>query len=193
MWKILNNSKGSTMLFTLVLMVFLIPFAIWLGIELPKMHEMNQRAKDAVDSASASAVTRISEKSAPEMNNDITLIDINDDEARKVAEQIFSDKLGIDFKGYVDGKAQFEISNNSIVKSVNDFEVWIYDVNNKGIWFDTESQKVKTLNGTEKLKNSSVVVQASVTFKKIGLFGGDMKVTHVGVSQAYYNEMKVKQ
>lgn len=199
MLKILKNNHGGISMFTLVIMIFLLPFAIWVGIELPKSYEMNQRVKDAVDTASATAVTRTNG-----MPEDGEYIYINDEDAKRVAHQIFSSKLGVEFKGWNDAtqKYEFEIPKESAILSIDSYDVRVFDPENPGEWLNQDEQKVATISGKEKITHSSVLVEAKVTFKKIGLFGGSKDeegkivntttVTHVGISQAKFCKECIK-
>lgn len=193
MLKILKNNHGGISMFTLVIMIFLLPFAIWVGIELPKSYEMNQRVKDAVDTASATAVTRTNG-----MPEDGEYIYINKSDAEKVATQIFSSKLGVEYQGWnpTTQGHEFQIPGKSAIKSIDKYKVRIFDPENPEEWLNRDGQKVETILGDEKITNSSVIVEAQVTFKKIGLFGGSKDkdgnsfstttVTHVGISQAVF-------
>ena len=44
--------------------------------------------------------------------------------------------------------------------------------------------RVQTANGSKKIHHSTVIVEATITFEKIGLLGRDITVTHVGMNQA---------
>lgn len=185
MLKKLKETNGSISVYVIIILVFLMPFAIWVGIELPKTHEINQRVKDAVDSASASAVTAIDSSS---INGDSTVIPLDREGAKGIAVQIFASKMGL--------KVQGDASNIEVVPkegSIIEDAVLEVDVldEESGVTGDTSRPfYVQTQNGKRKIENSTVIVTATVTYQKIGFMGRDITVTHVGMSQAKMNPVR---
>lgn len=182
MLKKLKEKNGSISVFVIIILVFLLPFAIWVGIELPKTHELNQRVKDAVDSASASAVTSIDSAS---INGDTKVIPLNEMGATGIAVQIFASKMGLDVKGDASNieltPPEGSIIQNAVVQvAVLDEEDGVTGDPSKPFYYQTK-------NGRKKIENSTVIVTATVTYEKIGFLGRDITVTHVGMSQAKMN------
>lgn len=164
MRKKLKSAKGSVSIFVIIVMIFLLPFAIWVGIELPKMHELNQRVKDAVDSAAASAVT-----SANGVDQDSGLVTIDHTKAEDSARQVFALKMGLSF----DASGGLYAKDESHIEYVERDMPYI-DV------FDSK-------NPNPQYKNSTVIVTATVTFKNSSIFGRDITVTQTGMSEARFN------
>jgi hypothetical protein len=177
----LKETKGAISLFVIVLMVFLLPFAIWVGIELPKNHELNQRVKDAVDSASSSGVTAIDNDG---INPDTNVIPLDDKQARAIAIQIFASKMGLKVIGDY-SNATLEAPEGSFIKEAT-VKVDVLDVEPEdGVTTDRANPlKFNTANGYYKIENSSVIVTATVTYEKVGFLGNDITVKHVGINQA---------
>lgn len=164
MRKTLKNTKGAVSIFVVIFLAFLLPFAIWVGIELPKMHEMNQRVKDAVDSAAASAVT-----SAETVDQENMMVRINHHNAEVSARQVFALKLGLKFKS----SGEIYASPDSFVEYIEPDMPYV--------------QVYDSQNPNPKFKNSTVVVKATVTFKNVGILGRDLTVTQTGISEAKFN------
>lgn len=191
MRKKLKETSGGISVFVIIMMVFLLPFVIWIGIEMPKTHEMNQRVKDAVDSASQAGITSISTKTE-RFTPDAKVIPMNHDEAIINANRVFAMKMGL--KNEADNwlnpvlvalteeeKTNGEYSN---IKHVGDINVQVFDDVRGPVTGDENNPlRVQTLNGTKKIYHSTVIVDATITFEKIGVFGKDLTVTHVGMNQ----------
>jgi predicted nucleic acid-binding protein len=175
----LKETKGAISLFVIVLMVFLLPFAIWVGIELPKNHELNQRVKDAVDSASSSGVTAIDNDG---INPDTNVIPLDDKQARAIAIQIFASKMGLKVIGDY-SNATLEAPEGSFIKEAT-VKVDVLDVEDGVTKVKANTLYFQTANGNKRVENSSVIVTATVTYEKVGFLGKDITVTHVGINQA---------
>lgn len=178
MLKKLKEKDGAISLYVIIMLVFLLPFAIWVGIQVPQSHELNQRVKDAVDSASQSGVTAIASE---DIKPDTEVIPLNDAQAKAIAQQIFASKMGLEIKS-----GKLVPPTGSIVKSAV-IDVAVFD-NANGVTTDkTKTLYVNTANGKRKVEHSSVIVTATVTYKNVGFFGTDTTVTHVGINQALMN------
>lgn len=164
MLKKLKSAKGAVSIFVLIMMVFLVPFAIFVGIELPKMHELNQRVKDAVDSAAASAVT-----SAETVNQDNMRVKFNRIKGEQSARQIFALKLGLKFNA----TGQIYADEESFVEYIEGDMPYV-------TFYDSEDED------NPNFENSTVTVKATVTFKNIGVLGRDVTVTQTGMSEARF-------
>jgi predicted nucleic acid-binding protein len=175
----LKETQGAISLFVIVLMVFLLPFAIWVGIELPKNHELNQRVKDAVDSASSSGVTAIDNDG---INPDTNVIPLDDKQARAIAIQIFASKMGLKVIGDY-SNATLEAPEGSFIKEAT-VKVDVLDVEDGVTKVKANTLYFQTANGNKRVENSSVIVTATVTYEKVGFLGKDITVTHVGINQA---------
>lgn len=185
--KKLNETNGAISIYVIIMMVFLLPFALWVGIELPKSHEYNQRVKDAVDSASASGVTLID---TPAIDSDTIVVPLIDKQAKALAIQIFALKMGLETKGDYSNVELVPPEGSLIKEATIKVEVPDADVSDgEEDDFIVTKDKSKTLyvqtaNGKKKVENSSVIVTATVTYKKAGFLGNDITVTHVGINQA---------
>jgi predicted nucleic acid-binding protein len=175
----LKETQGAISLFVIVLMVFLLPFAIWVGIELPKNHELNQRVKDAVDSASSSGVTAIDNDG---INPDTNVVPLDDKQARAIAIQIFASKMGLKVIGDY-SNATLEAPEGSFIKEAT-VKVDVLDVEDGVTKVKANTLYFQTANGNKRVENSSVIVTATVTYEKVGFLGKDITVTHVGINQA---------
>ena len=174
----LKSQSGAISIFAVLMMVFLLPFAIWIGIELPKMHEANQRVKDAVDSAASSAVTIVDNSRFDE-----GFVQYNDSEINQVASQMVADKLGVVLEK---GKWQPKLGS-SIKKDSVEIRVRSYDhgeVSESMPLSVTGSIPNKdAMYWTKTIEKPTVIVEAKVTYKKIGWWGNDLTVYHTGMSQ----------
>lgn len=57
----LKNNKGSVLLFTLILMVIVVPMLLFASFELPHLVSHHRKLKNTIDNATASAASRIIE------------------------------------------------------------------------------------------------------------------------------------
>lgn len=179
--RIVDNSNGAMSIFGVLMLVFLLPFAIWVGIELPKSHEANQRVKDAVDSAAASAITLVKSE---EFADGRVLLDKQNSEI--VAKEIVAEKMGLEVKS-----GKYVPKEGSTIKP-DGLEVWVTvlddsDMPNGTPYTVTPKTAGKTWN--KKIERPTVVVEAKMTFKKIGWWGNDLTVYHTGMSQVV-NKLK---
>lgn len=185
MIKKLKERTGAISIFTIIVLVFLLPLAFWVGIELPKMHEANQRVKDAVDSASSSSVTMINEKSFADSKILLDKVEIE-----HVAKEILGQKMGITYHRSL---RDFEIPPGSSVSKDTKIEVAVQTIDDDDLVMINgvrQSKEVYSKLGSwsKKVNNPIVVVEAKITFKKIGFMGNDMTVTQVGMSQVRLSE-----
>lgn len=179
MRKKLQETTGAISLYVIMMMVFLLPFAIWVGIELPKSHELNQRVKDAVNSASQSGVTAIAND---EIMPDTKVIPLDDKQAKAIATQIFASKMGLGVKGDYSNPELVPPEGSHIDSAV--IKVEVFD-NESGVTADKSNILFhQTANGNRKIEYSTVIVTATVTYGKIGFLGKDITVEHVGINQA---------
>jgi len=177
--KALNNSEGAISIFAVLILVFLLPFAIWVGIELPKSHEANQRVKDAVDSAAASAITLVKSE---EFADGRILLDKQN--ANIVAQEIVAEKMGLELKS-----GKYVPKEGSSIKP-DGLELWVTVIDDSNMpngtpYTVTPKTTGKTWN--KKLERPTVVVEAKMTFKKIGWWGNDLTVYQTGMSQVVNN------
>lgn len=183
MRKKLKDESGGISIFVIIMMVFLLPFVIWIGIEMPKTHEMNQRVKDAVDSASQAGITSISTKT-DRFNPDGKVIPLNYNEAVINANRVFAMKMGLENDADNWLNPILVTPEGSNIKHVGDINVQVFDDVNGPVTGDKNNPLVvQTLNGKKKIHHSTVIVDATITFEKIGIFGKDLTVTHVGMNQ----------
>lgn len=173
--KKLKDTSGAISIFAVMIMVFLLPFAIWIGIELPKMHEANQRVKDAVDSAASSAITIIDNSKFEDGE-----ILLDDGTVKALAVQLVGEKLGIDAStGELLPKEGSSIMKEGIeikVRAIDDA-----DLPPGGSI--TVSSQVPGKTWTKSISKPTIIVETQVTYKKIGWWGDDLTVYHVGMSQ----------
>lgn len=174
--KKLTETNGSISISVIIMMAFLLPFAIWVGLELPKAHEYNQRIKDAVDSASSSGVTAIDNDG---INSDTNVIPLDDKQARAIAIQIFASKMGLETNGDFNNVVLIP-PEGSFVKEAT-IKVDVLDVEDGVTKVAADTLYFQTANGKKRVENSSVIVTATVTYE--GVLGRDNTVTHVGINQ----------
>lgn len=170
---VLKDTSGAISIFAVMMMVVLLPMAIWVGIELPKMHEANQRVKDAVDSAASSAVTIIDET---EFADGKVLFD--EAQVRQLASQLVSQKLGLD--------SQLKPKEGSAIREEGiEVKVTVIDDNDLNANGGEVTITPQALNETwsKKVDKPTIVVETKVTFKKIGWWGDDLTVYQTGMSQ----------
>ena len=184
MRKKLKEQTGAISIFTIMVLVVLLPLAFWVGIELPKMHEANQRVKDAVDSASSSSVTIIDESEFADGK-----ILLNENEIEYVAKEIFGQKMGITYQRDTN---KFDIPPGSSVNEDTEVQVEVEVVDDDkllvdGVRGDVDVKSQIEMDEAKQWRTTinypTVVVETKITFKKIGFFGKDMTVTQVGMSQ----------
>lgn len=176
--QILKSRKGSSSIFVIMILVFLFPFAIWVGIELPKTHEANQRVKDAVDSAASSAVTIVDNS-----RFDDGYVKYNDTEIYNLASRMVAEKIGAEL---VDGVWQPK-EGSAIKKDSVEIKVRAYDHEevNESTPISVNAV-IPNSNGsywTKTIKKPTVIVETKVTYKKIGLWGDDVTIYQTGMSQ----------
>ena len=174
----LKNRNGSSSIFVIMILVFLLPFAVWVGIELPKSHEANQRVKDAVDSAASSAVTIVDNSRFED-----GYVKYNDSELFNLASNIVAEKIGAEL---VDGVWQPK-EGSAIKKDSIDIKVRAYDHEevNESTPLSINAV-IPNSNGsywTKTIKKPTVIVETKVTYKKIGLWGEDVTIYQTGMSQ----------
>lgn len=186
----LKENKGGISIFTVMILVFLLPFAIWVGIEFPKMHETNERVKDAVDSSAASTVTLLDNSEYIEGK----ILFQSSDEIEESAREIFAMKMGLD---YFPGTKTFAPKPGSNIDDESDIKVVVQSFDDNDLFINgvpSEMPISSVLMGTDgwnrNIKHPTIVVEAELTFKKIGWFGKDLTVTHVGMSQVKMNRNK---
>lgn len=210
MKRIFKNEKGAISIFTVMVLAVLIPFAILVGLELPKMHQSNEKVKEAVDIAASSIVTQISNEGFAD--NEIYF---NQDRfaLEETAKKMFATELGVK---YENGK--FIIPENSNVSEAEpiQFDIQMYDdsdlnggskivqsrlsLNERekeerdkiilsmlqdGASTDEINKEKKRWDSewTKEIRKPTISVEAKVTFKKVGFFGRDYTVNQYGMSQ----------
>ena len=185
MMKKLKETKGGISIFTIMILAFLLPFAFWVGIELPKIHEANQRVKDAVDSSASSAVTLIMGNVDKSENylakGQFRIGDEGRYEIEQTAKEILGLKMGL---SYDRNTKKFEIPPGSSISQ--DIEVEVQTIGDEKISINGVAivdSKLETGRWTKKIDSPTVIVEAKITFKKIGSFGKDITVKQVGMSQ----------
>lgn len=177
----LSETNGAISIFVVMMLILLLPMAIWVGIELPKMHEANQRAKDAVDSAASSAVTLIQSDNDAFGEGQVLL---DKTSITQVSAQIVAEKMGLVWKN-----SRWEPKAGSSIKNdgLNQIQVTVVDdrdlvVNGARVDKSVYS-KIPGKTWTKKVKRPAVIVEVKVTYEKMGWWGNDLTVNQTGMSQ----------
>lgn len=183
--KKLKDKTGAVSIYVIIIMTVLLPFVIWVGIELPKMHENNQLVKDAVDSSSASTITLIDDSGFSGGK-----VYLKKGEIITASKEIFGSKMGLKYNEYsneyiIDSKSGISKNPapNVIVTVIDETELA-----EKGEY--TVHGNIS--NWSKTITNPTVIIEAEVTFKKIGVFGKNVTINQVGMSQAVFTQPNPK-
>lgn len=161
-----SGKKGYISIMTLVFLGFFIPFTIFVGIQLPKMYGENSALKDTVDNISGSVITQLDDNRLTKGN-----IQINEVEAVATAKEMFKSEMNLN-DDFTPKNPDSYVGNPKLdVVVINDPD---------------KTPVYKTAKETIDIKNPTVIVTATVTYKKIGIMGRDITMQKTGVSQVQF-------
>lgn len=163
---VVKNKNGFMSILIILILSFLIPFTLFIVIDLPYAMTMNRKIKNTLDNAASTAVTCVRE----ELLSD-GIIEIKEEEAIYQAERVIIESFYLN--------DDLSSSEKSLIG--NDMKLDIKVFNHPDI--DTV---YKTENGTFKLKNASVLIYAEVPVK-LKVLGLIMpKIKYTAISQAQF-------
>ena len=161
-----KRKKGYISIMTIVFLAFFIPFTIFIGIQLPKMYGENSALKDTVDNISGSVITRIDDNRLTKGN-----IQINEAEAVATAQEMFKSEMNLN-DDFTPKNPDAYVGNPKLdVVVIND---------------PLKTPVYKTEKETIEITNPTVIVTATVTYKKIGIMGRDITMQKTGMSQVQF-------
>jgi hypothetical protein len=167
MKKLFRDKRGFISIYMILWMSVLIPFLLFVFIDVSHYVYEGIHLKAITDNAAASAVTRIKEDLVSE-----GVLEIDENQAEEVALNIIRNDLHL--------KNDFTPKSNSLLKEKPKIEVYVLNITSKdGYDFETPA-------GTVKIYNPSVVVYGKYPVK--GLFyNNGVVIQRVGVSQVQFN------
>lgn len=164
--KRLLSEKGFVSIYTLIALGFLVPFLLFMVIDLNHFMQQNSHLKSILDNASASAVTKINNEQLAD-----GIIEINSDEAEKAVLRILKESLLLN--------DDLTPKSNSILSKKP--EIKIYVIN------DAEGgRNIDTPLGTTNTSKTSVIVYGKFSIKALFVNKLALTMEKEGMSQALF-------
>lgn len=191
-----REEKGSISMFVMVLMIVLLPFGLWVGVQLPEKIQATYAVKQMAMNTADSIITRLDESA---LSQGHVRVDI--DEAREIADLIIRETLNLDSEGNPSGKGVLKepiqihfLDGNDLIpvdESYNgqptytlprDPGVYVYILNEptpRYVYTEWRSDPVW-------IENTSVIVRANIPIQTFTEASRTM-ISKTGVSEATIN------
>lgn len=188
----INNENGSISIYIIIFMVFFLPFALWVGSQVPLKYEMSETVRQMTYNTADSMISRLDQSSIASGHPEIDVA-----EAMSVADSMLRKTMNLDIDGNPTGKGMLKeqisiigpftesdilalpVEDGDIVLPT-DVGVYVYVLNNPSMLSGI------TIKGLNPILNNSVIVRANIPLVSGGL-GGRAVVHQTGVSEVSLN------
>ncbi len=186
----IKNENGSVSVYFIIFMIFFLPFAIWIGVQLPVKYELGDEVTQMVQNTADSIISRLDQ---PALASGTLKID--EQEATTVADSIIKESLNLDDNFDPSGKGVLkehipvyiqhidDLSNLSVDPDTGAY-VLPQDVGVYVYLIDNPSQPIQ-IEDVSPIDKTSVVVQANIPVEDGGMFGMRNVIHRTGVSEAH--------